>query len=388
MFGQNDSIPSRPADWCMAVACLALLAMLFSPVLAQNVDQSRRNACMDNSRLLTMGLLNYESAKGFFPTASTAPLEGRPGNDGGDEPPGYSWQTMILPFMNEMTLYNALAATDKFASPPFALRVNGVNGEVIGATLVVDRFVCPNFAGQPVVDVGASDYKADEAAGGAPALTNYFALSSSHMVKHEEAWLLAPTPAVIPGGGDLVAPNPKAVIQGNGVLPFISKAGLDDAAGDWRRIRGVTFAGIRDGSSNTLFFGESREQAYAAWIDGQVAWVVAAWPQNPTPPRMIPDPAPETPTLGWDDADKAPNFAAMVQQRFGLAGDGAGVYLPEAMWSGTKDRKFGPSGNHVGVAIHGFADAHCEALADTIDAAVYMHLTTRAGSEVVDERRY
>ena len=146
-------------------------------------------------------------------------------------------------------------------------------------------------------------------------------------------------------------------------------------------------ASIRDGTSNTLVFGESREQAFAAWIDGQVTWVVAAWPQNPEAPQPLKNAAnPNAPaTIGWPDDQRPAVVSPLAMQRFGTPDDQAGVYLPEEMWSGWSDRKFGPSGNHEGVAIHTFADGHSKAIADTIDATVYLHLVTRAGQEVINE---
>ncbi len=361
----------RRTDLYVAAACLSLLAMLFSPVLAQNVDDARLNTCMNHCKQMALGLLNHEAAKGFFPAASTAELSSPPGNDGETERAGYSWQTMTLPFMELQATYNVIrSASENFTKAPLAVRVKSGGDEIVAATNPIEIFLCPAFAGEPTVDVAASDYKSGD--GGAPALTNYFAVSASHLAKGDgDVWLL---------GG---SPTPEAVIQGDGVLAMFSKAGLD-AAGSFVKIRGTTFAAIRDGSSNTFLFGEGREQAYAAWIDGQVAWVVAAWPQNPDEPQKIADPAEPTaqPTLGWTEAQRAANFATIAKQKFGVAEADAGVYLPEAMWSGTKDRKFGPSGNHLGIAMHSFADGHSKRIADTIDPAVYMHLTTRAGQEI------
>ena len=48
-----------------------------------------------------------------------------------------------------------------------------------------------------------------------------------------------------------------------------------------RRPKGVTFAGIRDGTANTIMFAESREENYASWISGVSAYVVAVDPNTP-----------------------------------------------------------------------------------------------------------
>jgi hypothetical protein len=366
-------------DLLVVAATLLLFAMLLAPSLAQQVGDARRESCANNCKMQVIALHNYEATHLFFPTASTAPMTEPPGNDTAEGLPGYSWQAQILPFMEQVPLYNAISEnSQKFSLPPLGIAGREAGQGPLAATVQINEFLCPAFAGVAAVDVDASDYKSDEARGGAPARTSYFALSATHLVEEDGAWRL-------------VGP-PIALFHGNGVMPLWNPAEFDklpaDAAPKWRRLRGVTFAGIQngDGTSNTLVFCESREQAYAAWIDGQVAWTVAAWPQNPQPPGELALNGPDAPkVLGWDEAGLSENGVTIAKQPHGLAADDAGVYLPEAMWSGSKDRKFGPSGNHPGVAAHAFADGHVNFLADNIDANVYLWLTTRAGREVVGE---
>jgi hypothetical protein len=379
----QESRAPRRSDVAVALVSLSLLAMLFAPVLAQEQDGARKNSCLNNCKRLTLGLLNHESARGFFPTASRAAWEAAPGNDSDPKHAGYSWQVQILPFMENFPLYMSMQANSaKFTQPPLSVVGKGADGTAasarpinLAATVQLAEVLCPAFAGSPVVDVAASDYKVDEQRGGAPAITNYFPTSASHLVKHDDgAWRLA---------GQL---QPRALVQGNGILAFFSQKALDDS-GSFTKLRGNTQASIRDGTSNTLFFAESREQAYAAWIDGQVAWVVAAWPQNSAPPQLMRGPGESPPApekLGWEPADLLIGVTPpLKKQRFGATADEAGVYLPEAMWSGTKDRKFGPSGNHPGVAAHAFADGHARMLSETLDPVVYLHLVTRAGMELI-----
>jgi hypothetical protein len=374
----------RRSDVAVALVSLSLLTMLFAPVLAQEQDDARKNTCLINCKRLTLGLLNYESARGFFPMASTAAWEAAPGNDSDPMHVGYSWQTQVLPFMENFALYTSIRDnSQKFTQPPLSVVAatkaspDAEKAIKLAATVPLSELACPAFAGQPTVDVSASNYKADDQQGGAPAITNYFALSASHLVKNDDgAWRLADQP------------QPPPLVDGNGALAFFSQKALDDA-GSFTKLRGNSQASIRDGASQTLFFAESREQAYAAWIDGQVAWVVAAWPQNSEPPQLIRG-SEETPLdpgkVGWAPADLLIGITQpLKKQRFGATAEEAGVYLPEAMWSGTKDRKFGPSGNHPGVAAHTFADGHARMLSETLDPVVYLHLVTRAGREALPE---
>src|SRR5690606_10604536 len=61
----------------------------------------------------------------------------------------------------------------------------------------------------------------------------------------------------------------------------------------------ITFKTITDGTSKTLFFCESRETTFAAWMDGQTAWGVAAWPRN----EKVPTKDDVDGFLGWPRSD-------------------------------------------------------------------------------------
>jgi hypothetical protein len=247
-----------------------------------------------------------------------------------------------------------------------AVRVGAGKSARLVATVQIGEFVCPGFDGKRVVDVESSDYRVDKTAGGAPAITNYYATTSTHLVPHADVWRL----------GNLH----RSILDGNGAIPLASAEALKQG---WQRVRGVTFAGVsRDGSSNTFMFTEGREQGYAAWIDGQVAWTVAAWPAGEAQPELL-DAENNTKNLRWKDASQG--AVGIARQPHGAKDAEAGVYLAADRWSGAKDRKFGPSGNHPGVAAHGFADAHGSFVGIDVDPVVYLHLTTRGGGEVIPE---
>jgi hypothetical protein len=384
---------ARVNDWIIAFGGLALLAMLVLPAVAQSRGDSRADACLERCKFLSAGLMAHEDSQGFFPPASTAPFDGHPCNDSDDGDAGYSWHTRILPWLDEGTLSTAISdQSAKYLRPPLAVRLPEHAGGKLACAIQLEQFRCPAFSGPSIVDVTATDYKSADS--GTPALTNYFALSSTHLIEQNGLWRLAPTPLLRPHERASVTGAP--AIEGNGVLPFFSRNAMERfGVTKWRALRGISQAAIRDGTSNTFVFVESRELGYAAWIDGQVAWVVAAWPQNPNPPRLLPElprgqeiAEGQWQVLGWPEDEREFNRVAMAPQNQDVADEKATVYLPEAMWSGTKDRKLGPSGNHLGVTMHAFADGHCRGIAESIDATVYLHLTTRAGGEIVDDAAF
>jgi hypothetical protein len=360
----------RAFDVFVASASILLLLMLLTPTIAQSNADARGNQCLNNMKQICIALHNYESARGCFPAASTAPITGKPGNAGERYPAGFSWLAISLPYMEEAAIYNAMRdSSEKLTKSPFGEAVRIAPGGDAVASKQIEAFRCPAFAGKPTVDVEKSDYSPGDAAGGPPAITNYFASSSTHLIARDGGWYLGE--------------NADLALQGNGALPLFNEKIL---ANGWTRARGTTHAALsRDGTSMTIMFSEGREQAYAAWIDGQVAWTVAAWPGNPDLPEPIADPAkPEIlPALGWKKP--AANTVGIAKQRFGATAADAGVYLPAAHWTGSKDRTFGRSGNHPGVVGHAYGDAHCRLLDENIDPVVYLHLTTRTGSEVIPE---
>jgi hypothetical protein len=266
-------------------------------------------------------------------------------------------------------LYNAIRdGTNKFQLSAFDDAVRMKPGGVSVASQAVEWFICPGFEHTPYVVAADSDYVADKIGGLTPAITNYFALSSTHLVKGDGDWSFDS--------------KPDEVLQGNGALPMIGPKGV---AMGWQKVKGATHAGIsRDGTSYTFMFCEGRERGYAAWIDGQSTWTVAAWPASPLEPKLLDDSkTPGHQILGWPTEAADANGICIAKQAFGVADDQAGVYLPADHWSGSKNRKFGPSPNHPDGTVHGFADAHSKFMHGDIDRNVYLHLTTRRGAEAI-----
>lgn len=77
---------------------LVLLALLL-PALRDTRPAARRVQCSNNLKQIGLALLNYESAYGAFPPAHTVD---------GDGKPLHSWRALILPFLNEQSLYEKI----------------------------------------------------------------------------------------------------------------------------------------------------------------------------------------------------------------------------------------------------------------------------------------
>lgn len=112
---------------------------------------------------------------------------------------------------------------------------------------------------------------------------------------------------------------------------------------------------VTDGLSHTVMIAETREQNVAVWIDGTGAAAVG---------RRF-------------SVDQVPSYAGPEVSL---------NYQPYYLWGDTNDSVdclYGPSSMHPGQVGHLLGDGSARFIDDTIDAALYDALVTRAGDETV-----
>jgi len=133
----------------------------------------------------------------------------------------------------------------------------------------------------------------------------------------------------------------------------------------WQQPDGVIYprtstrlAEITDGLSNTVLIVETCEPEVAVWIDGGTAAVAAhPYDESTTPSYALPV--------------VALNFHPY------FVGNGQGI-----------DAEYGPASRHPGGAMHLLGDGSVRFIADTVVAAAYDALVTRAGGEVISGSTY
>lgn len=362
----------------VVIAIIAILVLLLLPAIQAAREAARRNGCMNNLRQLGIALANHESALQTFPwvvkyaKSKNSNLMG--GSKGSTPSPGslkagYSWIVSILPYMEENLLYQDIAlVTQNFDQPAF------FEGNVLNADLADDpehiaqaqisSLICPSFAGTSFAE--ASEY-IDAGLSDAPALSNYVAMVGYH--------------GNYPGGkGSAGAMRLREV--GMMVSPRELNAG-----GGYGAKRMIKMRDIQDGTAKQIMCTESREQNYAAWLDGQTQWVTCLRPNT----QLLPN----SPSLGdgrpgpqlLDPDDNLPTSAL----NFGPYNIGAAnqiywsVNEPKPGWPGQIDRLWGPSSNHSGdVVVHVFADVHIQGLTSDLDPSIYYRLVTRNGGEPIN----
>ena len=304
------------------VAVVAILCAIASPLIQAAREESRRNRCVDNLKILGVALHNHHDDQGYFPPSSDLPLEGAvPGNA---DTAGWSWRTRLLPFAGHSLSFE-LDHDMTPVDPHYAL-----------AKIQIPLHSCPSAGGGPYA--GASEYTR---AGGEFAVSNYVALGAS---TRQRLYGDAPDGVMFPQS----------------------------------RVR---FRDMVDGSSNTLAVCETRETDYAAWVDGTVAAVFAVTRVT----DGVADPASITEKdfviqqpgsfLNVDESRGIRTTVAIGRKLQSVYDENAFA----APW------RFGPSSHHKGVVNHLFADGSVRGVMEDVDVNLYLHLVTYAGKDPVGE---
>lgn len=92
----------------MALLCLGVLAGLLIPAVQASREAARRMQSSNNMKQIQLALINYESVYKYFPPAYTVDASGQR---------LHSWRTLILPYMEQQTLYDQIDLTKPWDDP-------------------------------------------------------------------------------------------------------------------------------------------------------------------------------------------------------------------------------------------------------------------------------
>ena len=87
---------------------LVLLIALLLPVTRSARPAAYRAQCINNLKQIAMALHSYEQAHKAFPLAHTVDTKGRP---------LHSWRTLILPYLEQQTLYQSIDLSKPWNDP-------------------------------------------------------------------------------------------------------------------------------------------------------------------------------------------------------------------------------------------------------------------------------
>ena len=116
----------------VVIAIIAVLIALLLPAVQAAREAARRSQCVNNLKQMGLALQNYHDAIGTFPMSYAAR---GPFIDGAtDTAPGWGWGTMILPQLEQASVFNAVN---------FVLPVEGVQNTTVVRS-IVSTYLCPS----------------------------------------------------------------------------------------------------------------------------------------------------------------------------------------------------------------------------------------------------
>lgn len=120
---------TRPAGFSLVellavVAILGILVSLTLPAVQRVRESARRTGCSNNLRQMGVAILNYESARRWFP----------PGNDAYSNRE-HAWSSFILPYLEEQKTAGRIDYTRPWNDP---------QGNATIADVTISTYICPS----------------------------------------------------------------------------------------------------------------------------------------------------------------------------------------------------------------------------------------------------
>ena len=101
----------------LGLAIVFVLVALLFPARRGSREAARRTQCRNNLKQIALALHNYESHYHALPPAYTIDAEGKP---------LHSWRTLILPWIEQVNLYNSIDLSKPWDDPANAEALNTV----------------------------------------------------------------------------------------------------------------------------------------------------------------------------------------------------------------------------------------------------------------------
>jgi prepilin-type N-terminal cleavage/methylation domain-containing protein/prepilin-type processing-associated H-X9-DG protein len=236
----------------VVIAIIGILIGLLLPAVQMAREAARRTHCSNNLKQIGLALQNYHDSYESFPpgyllsTGGSAPPTG-------DDYSQWGWGAMILPFMEQRPLYDAIDVGD--TPLPYALEVPA---SLSAMQQPLSAYRCPSDTG-PDLQSGVRYLWDTQSQQVYTATSNYVAAHASWGGNNTNHRYASP-----------LTPNEK------------------DEVGAFQEGRGCSFAAIMDGSSNTIAVGERRWE-YKDSVNGGTDTARAALIYGIQRPNNAPD---------------------------------------------------------------------------------------------------
>ena len=353
----------------VVISIIGLLIALLLPAVQSAREAARRAQCVNNLKQIGIALHNYHGAINTFPPGYIDYQNNPNYTPDLDMGPGWGWAAMLLPFLEQQPLYNAIN---------FSLGITVVSNpaSASNSTAVLTSlsvFQCPsdgynpepcilydNTFSTPIATVAHSNYAAvcgwEECfmnAGGNPQLLY---LNSND-----------------PKDSPITAGDPTDGIYGAGVCTCgFGAAGI----GMFYRNSSTRVASVIDGLSNTNAIGERcTAHSPTTWVGAVTgarcpAWMATTpWTTPYTPPSQSQNQGNGT---AYDNADFDEALCLGHGNFTHKPNSDNPLYDPDVFWS-----------MHPGGDNFLFADGSVHFLKSGMDSTTYQYLMTRAGGEII-----
>jgi prepilin-type N-terminal cleavage/methylation domain-containing protein len=315
----------------VVIAIIGTLVGLLLPAVQMAREAARRSACTNNTKQLGLACLNYESARKRLPAANDRSV---PSIN------GWSWIVHVLPFIEEVNLYNDLSSSTGRFSRNWDAAAAGANGN-----MALPQLVCPSST---LVNPTAGT-------SGCRGLTNYKGCAGVGIIANQE-----PVSTDDRGGGMLtkhIWSTDETALRAN------------------TSYEGTDFNQVTDGLSKTVIIGEvcgggaggtaANNDDYYSWARGQSAWIT-----------------PSTTSIN------APATAFAISKIMGR-----NVNTTASPTAGTTGNFYQSSQNQQGLGsfhtgnlvLHAYGDGHTSAIGADVAVAVLAAIYSRSNGEVVVE---
>ncbi len=115
----------------VVIAIVGILVALLLPAVNAAREAAHGTSCKNNLRNIGVGILNYESARGYFPPGQFR------WTIGGDT---YAWSVAILPYIEESAIFDRIDM-----NLPMTSKRNKGTADVPGpVTNVIELYICPS----------------------------------------------------------------------------------------------------------------------------------------------------------------------------------------------------------------------------------------------------
>jgi len=326
-------------EMLVVIAIIAILIAILLPVIQMARETARRSMCAVKMKNLAVALHTFHDNAGKLPSSAAyrngkhlaemqvALVDVKPG-DASATPAlaPYSFLVRLLPYVEQNDIFELI---DLKNSEAFA----AANAAVAAKVLPVLN--CPSYRG-PRVSI-APEYGSSN-----PAISNYKSLGATTLNCMQD---------------EFNSTHPD--LNGGTLNPY--------AAYPLNTLKAPT---------QTAVLVETKEQRYAAWIDGTTAAIPGFHPAS----GNVADDRFPTPPEGSPALNVTPFCTALQWKTLGngIPGDG-GIAM---------DMEWGPSSDHPGLVNHAFAGTETRSIASDVDASAYRAIVSRQSNDNGDIKEH